>query len=77
MSLQKKRILSVGYNYELQEKAYIRQCNLCSKEQHIIISQRDRYGFPTQAVACKYCSLTIMNPRMTMNAYRAFYDGIY
>lgn len=53
-------------------------CNLCNipygmPEQHQYV--RDRYGYLTGVTQC--CDLTYLNPRMTKEAYQAFYNGPY
>ena len=52
-------------------------CNLCAAREFVILSHRDRYGYPAQAHACRHCGLVFLNPRMTADAYGRFYDGIY
>ena len=52
-------------------------CNLCAAREFVILSHRDRYGYPVQAHACRHCGLVFLNPRMTADAYGRFYDGIY
>jgi cyclopropane fatty-acyl-phospholipid synthase-like methyltransferase len=43
----------------------------------VILTHRDRYGYPAEAHACRRCGLVFLNPRMTAEAYGRFYDGIY
>lgn len=52
-------------------------CNLCGAREFVILTHRDRYGYPAQAHACRHCGLVFLNPRMTAEAYGRFYDGVY
>jgi hypothetical protein len=42
----------------------------------VIVTHRDRYGYPARAHACRPCGLVFLNPRMTAEAYGRFYDGV-
>jgi SAM-dependent methyltransferase len=75
--LRAKRIDSIGYDYASQEKQPVRSCNLCGADQWVILAFQDRYGFPAQAMTCRVCGLTMLNPCMTSNSYGEFYKGIY
>ena len=74
---RRQRIASLGYEYETQPKQALTACNLCGASQFVVLTHRDRYGFPAQAHACHRCGLVFLNPRMTAEAYGHFYDGVY
>ena len=64
--------------YEAQPKEMLTACNLCGGHRFEPHSDKDRYGLPVSSVRCKGCGLVFINPRMTQEAYTAFYrDGIY
>lgn len=72
-----RRIAALDYDYAAQEKADLACCNLCGWDRWTILTHRDRYGFPAQAVCCDRCGLTQLNPRMTAAAYSEFYRSVY
>jgi 2-polyprenyl-3-methyl-5-hydroxy-6-metoxy-1,4-benzoquinol methylase len=72
-----QRIAALGYDYAAQPHEAIASCNLCGGSSFVVLTHRDRYGFPAQAHACNSCGLVFLNPRMTPQAYARFYDGIY
>jgi len=74
---RRQRIAGLGYEYETQPKQALSACNLCGASQFVVLTHRDRYGFPAQAHACNRCGLVFLNPRMTAQAYGHFYDGVY
>lgn len=74
---RKARIEALGYDYQAQPKAYLDSCNLCQKEQFVIITHEDRYGYPAKAMACMHCGLIFLNPLMDKEAYGAFYENTY
>ena len=71
------RINALGYDYAGQPKDAVTACNLCGGVEFVILSHRDRYGYPAEAHVCGRCGLVFLNPRMTARAYGRFYDGIY
>lgn len=71
------RIAAIGFDYESQEKQPFGPCNLCGRDSWTIVSHRDRYGYPATTTSCHVCGLTMLNPRMTADAYTQFYDGVY
>jgi len=71
------RIAALGYDYVAQPKEVVERCNLCSSVSFVVLSHRDRYGYPAQAYACGACGLVFLNPRMDARAYGRFYDGVY
>jgi 2-polyprenyl-3-methyl-5-hydroxy-6-metoxy-1,4-benzoquinol methylase len=74
---RKERIAALDYDYSAQPKQALTSCNLCGGAQFVILTHRDRYGYPVQAHACRRCGLVFLNPRMTAEAYGRFYNGVY
>jgi 2-polyprenyl-3-methyl-5-hydroxy-6-metoxy-1,4-benzoquinol methylase len=71
------RLAALGYDYAAQPTQALTACNLCGTSEFVVLTHRDRYGYPAQAHACRRCGLVFLNPRMTAEAYGRFYDGIY
>jgi 2-polyprenyl-3-methyl-5-hydroxy-6-metoxy-1,4-benzoquinol methylase len=71
------RIAALGYDYATQPKQALTSCNLCGGTEFVILTHRDRYGYPAQAHTCRRCGLVFLNPRMTAEAYGRFYNGVY
>jgi 2-polyprenyl-3-methyl-5-hydroxy-6-metoxy-1,4-benzoquinol methylase len=74
---RKERIAALDYDYSAQPKHALAACNLCGGAEFVILTHRDRYGYPAQAHACRRCGLVFLNPRMTAPAYGRFYNGVY
>src|SRR5215212_9146406 len=74
---RKDRIAALDYDYGAQPKQALTSCNLCGASAFVILTHRDRYGYPAQAHACRNCGLVFLNPRMTADAYGRFYNGTY
>ena len=74
---RRERIAALDYDYAAQPKQTLTSCNLCGAAEFVILTHRDRYGYPVEAHACRRCGLVFLNPRMTAEAYGRFYDGIY
>lgn len=72
-----ERIAALGYDYSAQPAEPVSSCNLCGHGSFVVVTHRDRYGYPAQAHACATCGLVFLNPRLTADAYGRFYDGIY
>jgi 2-polyprenyl-3-methyl-5-hydroxy-6-metoxy-1,4-benzoquinol methylase len=72
-----ERLAALGYDYASQPKEAVTACNLCGASTFVILTHRDRYGYPAEAHACTRCGLVFLNPRMTADAYGRFYDGVY
>lgn len=49
----------------------------CGSVDDMELSTRERNGMPHRAVMCKSCALIRINPRMTQEAYTAFYNDHY
>lgn len=71
------RIAALGYDYAAQPKEAAAACNLCGASIFVVLTHRDRYGYPAPAHACRQCGLVFLNPRMTPDSYGRFYDGVY
>lgn len=52
------------------------QC-FCGGNSEHVITERDRYTIPHRMVLCEECMLIRANPRMTEDAYKAFYNDEY
>ena len=65
------------FDYAAQPRAPVETCNLCGRSRFVVISHRDRYGFPAEAHACATCGLVFLNPRLTAAAYGRFYESVY
>jgi len=74
---RRQRIAAVAYDYGSQPREPVRLCNLCRGTSFVVLTHRDRYGYPAQAHACCSCGLVFLNPRMTAEAYGHFYNGVY
>ena len=74
---RRARLDALGYDYAAQPKDVVPACNLCGHGAFVVLTHRDRYGYPAQAHACARCGLVFLNPRMTAAAYGRFYDGVY
>jgi hypothetical protein len=74
---RRDRIAALGYDYAAQPKDALTVCNLCAAGAFIVLTHRDRYGYPAQAHACSRCGLVALNPRLTAEGYSRFYDGVY
>lgn len=72
-----QRIDALGYDYAAQPVEPVLACNLCGASTFVVLTHRDRYGYPAQANGCSRCGLVFLNPRMTAQAYGRFYDGVY
>jgi hypothetical protein len=47
------RIAALGYDYPSQPKQAVTSCNLCGASYFVVLTHRDRYGYPAQAHACR------------------------
>jgi SAM-dependent methyltransferase len=71
------RIAALGFDYAAQPKRRVEGCNLCGSGDLIVLTHRDRYGYPADAAGCRQCGLVFINPVMTPEAYGEFYAGTY
>jgi SAM-dependent methyltransferase len=72
-----ERIAQLGYDFAAQPREAHDACNLCGTDDWVVITHVDRYGYPATTTSCRRCSLTMLNPQMTRDAYAAFYSGVY
>lgn len=77
LSTRQERIEALAYDYAAQPKEAISPCNLCGADRWVILTHRDRYGFPAQAACCGSCGMITLQPRMTSTAYGHFYESVY
>ena len=71
------RIAALDYDYASQPKQQVGACNLCGSATFVILTHRDRYGYPAEAHGCRRCGLVFLNPVMTSDAYGSFYVDTY
>lgn len=74
---RRERINAVAFDYAAQPKRAVEACNLCGARSFVALTRRDRYGYPAEAHGCAACGLVFLNPVMTADAYRRFYEGTY
>jgi hypothetical protein len=74
---RRERIDALAFDYGAQPKQRVERCNLCGVSTFVVLTHRDRYGFPAQAVACEGCGLVFLDPVMMPEAYGRFYGGTY
>lgn len=74
---RRSRIDGLGYDYAAQPKQEATRCNLCGQQRFVVLTHRDRYGFPAQAHGCLQCGLVFLNPVMTAQSYQNFYASVY
>jgi SAM-dependent methyltransferase/ribosomal protein S27AE len=72
-----ERIAALAFDYERQEKRAVERCNLCGESVFIVLTHRDRYGYPARAAGCSRCGLVFLDPVMTAAAYGRFYARTY
>ena len=74
---REQRIADLAFDYAAQPTEAVQRCNLCGAERFVVLTHRDRYGYPAEAHACIACGLVFLNPRMTAAAYSDFYARTY
>jgi SAM-dependent methyltransferase len=72
-----ERIAALSFDFDGAPKAAVDRCNLCGGSTFVGLTHRDRYGYPASASGCTGCGLVFLDPRMTREAYAAFYAGTY
>jgi hypothetical protein len=72
-----ERIAALAFDFAAAPKAPVDRCNLCGGSVFVGLTHRDRYGYPAPASGCTRCGLVFLDPRMTRDAYAAFYAGTY
>lgn len=55
------------------ERESVYSCNVCGSRQNVIISNKDRYGFPIRSAMCLSCGLIYLLDRFTVRGYNEFY----
>ena len=74
---RRSRIDAVGYDFASQRREAVTSCNLCGGLTFVVLTHRDRYGYPAEAHACGDCGLVFLNPVMKAEAYAEFYTRVY
>jgi 2-polyprenyl-3-methyl-5-hydroxy-6-metoxy-1,4-benzoquinol methylase len=74
---RRRRIESVGYDYDAAAKEPVRECNLCGSSDNAEVARRDRYGFAAVLRLCDRCGLGFLSPRLTRAEYGRFYEQVY
>ena len=74
---RRERIAALDFDYAAQPKARVERCNLCGESAFVVLTHRDRYGYPATASGCMRCGLVFLDPVMTAEAYGRFYGGTY
>ena len=77
LTARRDRIQSIDFDYSSNPQRAVNNCNLCGSDCFVVLSHRDRYGFPVRAHGCRRCGLVFLNPVMTVEAYGAFYKSVY
>ncbi len=67
---RRDRIAALGFDYAAQQKARVERCNLCGSDAFIVLTHRDRYGYPASACGCSRCGLVFLDPVMTRRCIR-------
>ena len=52
-------------------------CNICEKDDTVLLSKTGQFGLPTNVVICRNCGLSYLNPRWTKSTYLDFYTNHY
>ena len=74
---RRERIAALGFDFAAQPKAGVERCNLCGGRSFVVLTHRDRYGFPGGASGCSRCGLVFLDPLLTGDAYGRFYANTY
>ena len=77
-SVQARHRSSVLERIELGEYRWeaIESC-ICGGTEGLVLSEKDRFGFPVQAVGCSDCGLVRTTPRLAADCLPAFYEQDY
>jgi hypothetical protein len=76
-SARRERVAALPFDYTAQPARSVDRCNLCGGTTFIVLTHRDRYGYPAKAAGCTACGLVFLDPVMTAAAYQGFYQGVY
>jgi SAM-dependent methyltransferase len=71
------RISALAFDPAALDHDRVERCNLCGATHHVEVARRDRYGYAARFVLCACCGLGFLGPRLTADAYAAFYGRIY
>ena len=74
---RRERIAALGFDYAAQPTRPVDACNLCGGGEFVVLTHRDRYGYPATARGCRRCGLVFLAPVMTAAAYARFYVDVY
>jgi hypothetical protein len=74
---RRERIAALAFDYAAQEKQAVERCNLCGATKFVVLTHRDRYGYPATACGCDGCGLVFLDPVMTADGYAHFYRTTY
>lgn len=66
----------MSFPYDTIEKETI-DCNFCGGKDHKILSKKGTDGLALTSVICKNCGLIFINPRMTKEGYKEYYEQEY
>lgn len=66
----------MSFPYLTIEKENI-PCNFCGQNNYKILSNRGTDGLSLQSVICRNCALIYINPRMTKDGYKLYYENEY
>jgi hypothetical protein len=81
--MQQKHEASVACGLRIQKKMESGEYPVedapcfCGARNDKVVGHTERYGIPAQQVICNECALVRLNPRMTKEAYGAFYNNEY
>src|SRR5687767_13888488 len=74
---RRDRITALQFDFAAQPKTRVERCNLCGSHAFVVLTHRDRYGYPAGASGCSRCGLVFLDPVMTQEAYGLFYASTY
>ena len=74
---RQERLAALEFDLASQPARRVERCNLCGADRFVVLTHRDRYGFPASASCCRRCGLVFLDPVLTEQAYASFYSGTY
>lgn len=66
----------MSFPYNELEKEHI-LCNFCGSDDYQVLSDEGTDGLPLTSCICKRCGLIYINPRMTKEGYKFYYEKEY
>lgn len=66
----------MSFPYSTIQKENI-PCNLCGQDNYKVLSNKGTDGLELRSVMCKNCALIYINPRMTKDGYKLYYENEY